>query len=111
MWHWSLKATCIECQYFLLNEWLINFHKEPSFLLDKVCVHVLIDDFHGAWLLFRRTKVRCAFGAAVYEIQTSFYHQCQKIKEASSLKMLYSCLFILCLPSGSRCLSIQKAHK
>ena len=26
MWHWLLKATCIECQDFLLNEWLISFY-------------------------------------------------------------------------------------
>ena len=53
----------------------------------------------------------CVFGAVVCKIQAnsttlSLFHQCQKINEAGFLKCpLYSCLLIVCLPSGSKMLS------
>ena len=75
MWHWSLKATCIERQYFLLDKclcalYIINFtDKELSFLLDEVCVHVGYMVFMGHGFTSGGQESGCAFGAAVCEIQ------------------------------------------
>ena len=64
---------------------------------------------------FRRVRVRglclvqlCA-KCRLISAALSPYHQCRKIKEAASLKvegpLLYSCLLIVRLPSGSRTLN------
>ena len=75
---------------------------------------VCIDGFHGAWLHFRRVRVR---GLCLVQLCAKYrlisatlspYYQCRKIKEATSLKVkgpLYSCLLIVRLPFGSRTLN------
>ena len=88
--------------------------RSAPLLKSTLCISVhLIDAFHGAWLHLPEGKSQGLFSATVCKIQASkcyikYLLLVPKEKEAASLKvkgLLYSCLLITCLPSGSRTLN------
>ena len=102
-WNFAVDCTILIHNHTPLQIMLLTINRNVHY----------IDGFMGHGFASWGQELVFAFGAVVYKLQTrkSYIESLPlvlKVKEAGSLKVkvpLYSCLLIVCLPSGSRTLN------